>query len=181
MLSRDFKESISIEFVSMTGAIVAGFVLASSLNLLELVPSLFILIPGFLEIHGSISSSLASRLSAGLFLHVVKPNFKPQRIIIGNVIAGLVLSLIVSLFLGVVAYFFEFIFFNSANFKIILISLLASVIVSPILVLVTVASTIWFFRKGFDPNNIMGPYITTLGDIIGVMSLILAAVSVVPL
>jgi len=179
VLSRDFKESISIEVVSMTGAIAAGFVLASSLNLLELVPSLFILIPGFLEIQGSISSSVASRLTAGLFLGAVKPNFKAQRIIVGNIVAGIVLSLMVSLFLGLMAYLFEFLFFNTRGFTIIFISLLASAIASPIMILVTVVSSIWFFRKGFDPNNIMGPYITTLGDIVGVMSLIFAVVLVI--
>ncbi len=181
MLDKDLKESIPIEIVSMTGAIIAGFVLASGLNLLELIPGLLILLPGFLEVHGSISSSLASRLSAGLFLRIVKPNFKAQRIIIGNVIAGLILSFIVSLSLGLVAYFYEFLFFNSANSDVILISLLASAITSPIVILATVVSTIWFFRKGFDPNNIMGPYITTLGDFIGVMALILASVLVVAL
>ena len=179
VLSKDFKESIPIEIVSITGGVAAGFILAIGLNLLELIPSMLILIPGFLEINGSISSSLASRLAAGMFLGVVKPNFKTHRILVGNAIAGIALSLIVSLFLGLLAYFFEFIFFNTLNTKIIFISLLATMISSPIMILVTIIFSIWFFRKGYDPNNIMGPYITTLGDIIGIMSLILASIVVI--
>lgn len=172
MFDKDFRELISIEVISITGSIAAGLILAAWLNLLELVPSLLILIPGFLEMNGSISSSLASRLSAGLFLGVLKPNFKANRIIVGNVISGIVLSLIVSLFLGLFAYIFEFVFFNNINLKIIVVSVLASAIASPILILFTVVFTIWFFRRGYDPNNIMGPYITTLGDIIGVITLL---------
>ena len=179
MSSKDFRESISIETISITGAIAAGFILASGLKLIDSIPSLLILIPGFLGIHGSISTSIASRIAAGLFLGAIKPTFKPQRILVGNAVAGVILSLSLSLFLGIAAYSLEFLLSGKSSPQVIMISLMASVISSPIMITTTIIFSIWFFRKHFDPNNIMGPYMTTLGDIIGIIVLILIAIGVV--
>ena len=37
-----------------------------------------------------------------------------------------------------------------------------------------IGAVFWLFRHGLDPDDIMGPYITTIGDIIMVGSLYLA-------
>jgi cation transporter-like permease len=42
----------------------------------------------------------------------------------------------------------------------------------------TTRTVVWLWRHGHHPENIMGPYITTIGDIISVVSLILAVIIV---
>jgi cation transporter-like permease len=37
----------------------------------------------------------------------------------------------------------------------------------------TIYTTIWLFKHKFDPEDIMGPYVTTLGDIISILSIVL--------
>ncbi len=69
-----FKEILFSQIISIIGGLIAGTFLAVHTDQLLLVPGLFILLPGFLEMRGSISGTLSARLSSGLFLGVIKPN-----------------------------------------------------------------------------------------------------------
>ena len=171
VMHSEVREIISAEFVSISGAVVAGIVLAAMTDKLFLVPGLFVLLPGFLEMRGSISGSLASRLSSGLFLGALKPKIKNTKVLRGNVIASIVLALITSLVLGVMAYAVGFYIFGIASTKIIYIAVVAALLSNAVQIPLTIFTTFWFYRKGHDPNNIMGPYTTTAGDIISVLSL----------
>ncbi len=172
----EVKEIISAEFVSISGAVVAGIVLASMTGKLYLVPGLFILLPGFLEMRGSISGSLASRLSSGLFLDALKPKIKNTKVLRGNVVASIILALVTSLVLGAMAYAVGFYVFGIASTKIIYVAIIAALLSNAIQIPLTIFTTFWFFRKGHDPNNIMGPYTTTAGDIISILSLYIVVV-----
>lgn len=176
MVAKDVKEILPIEIISITGGLFAGAMLAFTVDKIYLVPGLLILLPGFLEMRGNISGSLSARLSAGLLLGALKPKIESSRILKGNVIASFALVVFVSLFLGVLAYLASYYFFGIANTKIIFISLLAAVLSNIIEIPLTIVTTFWLFRRGHDPNNIMGPYITTTGDIVSILSLLLAIV-----
>ena len=168
----DFREIVSAEFISITGGLMAGLILSFMLDKIYLVPGLFILIPGFLEMRGSLSGSMAARISSGLFLGVVKPRFS-DRIVKSNIIATVLLVILSSVILGVFAYISSSYFFRIENVKIIFVSVIAG-FVSILMTPVTVFTTMWLFRHGHDPNNIMGPYITTLGDLMSVVAFMIA-------
>ncbi len=176
IMHSEVREIISAEFISISGAVIAGIILASMTGKLYLVPGLFILLPGFLEMRGSISGSLASRLSSGLFLGALKPEMKRSKVLNGNVVASVVLALVTSIVLGLVAYAVGYYLFGIASTKIIYIAVIAALLSNAIQIPLTIATTFWFFRKGHDPNNIMGPYTTTAGDIISVLSLYIVVV-----
>ncbi len=173
----DFKEILSAELVSVTGGLLAGVMLSVFLDKIYLIPGLFILIPGFLEMRGSLGGSLASRISSGLFLGVVKPKFS-DRIVRSNILATVMLILISSLILGIFAYIASTYFFGIENVKIIFVSVIAGA-VSTVMTPINVYTTLWLFRHGHDPNNIMGPYITTLGDVMSVVAFMIAIWAVV--
>ncbi len=177
-LRQDFWDIMSAEIISVTGGLVAGFLLAFSINKLELVPGLFILLPGFLEMRGNISGTLSGRLSSGLFVGALRPRFEKNKILHGNIIASMVLVIAVSLVLGTVAFLASSYIFHVADARIILIALIAGVLSNVIEVPLTIAATFWLFRRGHDPNNIMGPYVTTTGDIISLVALMLAVIVV---
>lgn len=174
MLNKDFKEIAGTELVSMTGGVAAGFLLTFALDKLYLVPSLLILLPGFLEMRGNISGTLSARLTAGLYVGAMKNTSKRRRIIQGNLVASAVLVVILSLFLGVISYLISFAFFGINNTNIILIALAAGLLSNLMEIPITVLTTLWLFKKGHDPSNIMGPYITTVGDIVSIISLLIA-------
>ncbi len=168
-----FKEMFSSQIVSMIGGLIGGTILAVYTNKLILIPGMLILLPGFLEMRGNISGTFASRLSSGLFLGVIKPNRMQTKIIKGNLAASFLLAIFISLVLGVVAFLFNLIVFEMVIPKIILIPLIAGIIANAIEITLTLFTTFYLFKKGHDPNNIMGPFVTTTGDVTSILSLLL--------
>ena len=171
-MGNDFREILAVELISVSGGLLAGVALASMTNQIFLIPGLFILIPGFLEMRGSLGGSMAARLSSGLFLGVVRPKMS-DRTAKSNMLATAFLIMISSVILGIFAYLASSWFFGIENMKIIFISVIAGM-VSIIMTPLTVYTTMWVFRKGHDPNNIMGPYITTMGDVMSIVSFMIA-------
>jgi len=53
---------------------------------------------------------------------------------------------------------------------------IAGIIVNAIEIPLTLFTTFYLFRKGHDPNNIMGPFITSTGDVTSIISLLIALV-----
>ncbi len=176
IFDRGFKEILTSQIVSIIGGIIAGTVLAVYTDKILLIPGMLILLPGFLEMRGNISGTFASRLSSGLFLGVINPKKMHTKLVRGNVLASLLLAILVSLVLGVVAYFFSLLVFDVSTPKIILIPVFAGVLASLVEIPITLLATFFLFRKGHDPNNIMGPFVTSTGDVTSVLSLLVALV-----
>ena len=173
IFDRNFKEILSSQVVSIIGGLIAGIFLAMYTDKLLLIPGMLILLPGFLEMRGNISGAFASRLSSGLFLRVIKPNKVHTRIIKGNFLDSFLLAIFVSLALGVVAFLFNYIALNVISIKIILIPFIAGIIANAIEIPLAFFATVYLFKKGHDPNNIMGPFVTSTGDITSIVSLLI--------
>lgn len=173
-MNKEFLELSISEIVSVTGGILAGSLLAILTNKIFIIPGILVLMPGFLEMRGNIFGSLAARISTGLHLGTIDKNKRLSKPIIQNTIASSILSIIVGLILGLVAYIAINIFFKTDNISIIFVSFLAAIISTIILIPLTIESTLWLYRHNYDPNNIIGPYVTTLGDLVSIISLLLA-------
>jgi mgtE-like transporter len=174
MLHRDFREILTSELVSITGSLAGGLLLTFATDKIELIPGLLILLPGFLEMRGNISGSMAARLSSGLYVKALRPKFANSRILQGNVAASMVLVVALSFLLGLMAHYVALEFFGVYNPKIVWIAVLAGLLSNFIEVPLTIFMTFQLFRRGDDPNNVMGPYVTTTGDIISIVSLLIA-------
>lgn len=170
---REFEEILLIEFISVTGGVFAGALLAHFMDKIALVPGLLILLPGFLAMRGNIAGSLAARLGAALHLGLLEHRKRHWFMHVNNA-AAFTLGVIASVFLGLVAYAGTALFFRVSAPQIILVALIAGVIANIVMIPLTTRTAVWLFRRGHDPDNIMGPYITTLGDIVSVLSLIVA-------
>ncbi len=174
---RNFKDLFFSEIVSLLGGLIAGTVLAIYTDQILLIPGIFILLPGFLEMRGNISGSFASRLSSGLFLGVIKPKAKKfTSLIKGNIFASFFLAVMVSFALGVIAFFFNYFLLHTFTPKLLLIPVVAGIIANAIEIPLALFFTIYLFKKGHDPNNIMGPFLTSTGDITSVVALLAALV-----
>ncbi|MBI2148297.1 magnesium transporter [Candidatus Woesearchaeota archaeon] len=179
VIDKDFREIFTSEFISITGGLIAGVFLLGLANKLELIPGLFILLPGFLEMHGNIFGSLAARLGTLLNTKHIKPKFEHNKILLINILSSILLVLVVSLFLGVLATLLNYFIFKSYSLILIFVSLVAGIISLIIELPLTVLTTFWVFNNGYDPDDIMGPYVTTIGDIISVLSLFIVILVVI--
>ena len=173
IFDKDFKEILSSQLVSITGGLVAGTLLAAYTKKILFIPGMFILLPGFLEMRGNISGSFAARLSSGLFLGYIKPNQKNTKIIKGNMIASFALVVYISIMLGLIAFLCNLLIFKVFTPKIILVPIIAGIIANIIEIPLTLFVTMYLFKKKYDPNNIMGPFVSSTGDVTSILSLLL--------
>lgn len=173
-IRKDFTEILTVEIFAVIGGLAAGTMLAFYAGQIVLIPGILILIPGFLEMRGNISGTLSSRLTSGLYINAVKPHIKKNRILKGNVYAAILLVLVVAFCLGLVATLASYLILGLPDFRLIFIPVIAALISNAIEIPLTVATTFWLFRNGHDPNNIMGPYVTTMGDIVSTIALLIA-------
>ncbi|MCX8194257.1 MAG: magnesium transporter [Candidatus Pacearchaeota archaeon] len=171
---REFYEIFFSEMISITGGLVAGLILLNIRNSLEFVPALLILLPGFLELHGNLFGSLAARLSVALHLRKLKPKLNHSKIFTSNIMATVFLAFVVSVVLGLAAYFLTKLIFGISATNIIFISLIAMCFSLILEIPLTIFAVFWFFKKGVEPDDIMGPYVTTLADIISVITILIA-------
>lgn len=173
-LDRNFEEIFASQLVSIIGGLIAGTLIGVYKDELLLIPGLLIILPGFLELRGNVSGSMASRISSGLFLKVINPRKIKTHIIKGNVIASFLLAIIVSFALGILGLSFTYLVFHKLAWNLILIPVIAGIVANLIEVLITLLATFYLFKKGHDPNNIMGPFVTSTGDITSVLALLIA-------
>jgi mgtE-like transporter len=175
--SSTLKQSIIVLLLSSTTAVLAGLLLGYSRELLLLLPGMIILLPGALEMRGSIFAALGSRLSSNLHLGLVEKFEIKNKIIRNNIFASLALSLVLSVILGAFAYVVSpFLGMESISFNaFIFISVLAGLISGAFLLVMTFIVTFKSFNRGWDPDNIVAPIITTAGDFFTIPSLLLSA------
>lgn len=178
IIDKNFREIFFSQIVSIVGGLITGTILAVYVDKILIIPGIFIILPGFLEMRGNISGSLASRLTSGLFLGVIKLNKIKTKIIKGNLLASFSLVLFVSLILGLIAFLFNYLVLQIFTPAIILLPVVAGLIANAIEIPLTVFVTFYLFKKGHDPNNIMGPFVTSTGDITSIVSLLIALVMI---
>jgi len=174
-----FKEIFSTQIISIFGGLIVGVLLVIYTDNILLIPGMFVLIPGFLEMRGNISGSLAARLSSGLFLGFIKPGRMNTKTVKGNVLASFFLASVVSLTLGLVVFLLNYAIFGIFMPKVILIPFIAGIIANAIEIPLTLFFTFYIFKKGHDPNNIMGPFVTSTGDITSIVSLLIVVALII--
>ncbi len=167
---KDFFEIFLSQLLSITGGVIAGTFLLKLIDNIGFLSGFFILFPGLLEMHGNIYGSLSARLGNLLILGELK---NKKLFILENVKAVLFLSFIVSFILGLITYLFVYFVFGVDSKIIILISVLSSLFSSIFEIPLTIYFTFLVFKHNLDPEDIMGPYVTTFGDLISIISLIL--------
>ncbi|MCK5563029.1 magnesium transporter, partial [Candidatus Bathyarchaeota archaeon] len=180
-LRKMIKESFFSEVLSISGGTLAGLFLASSAmqNLLENFPGLLIMIPGFFGLRGNILGALSARIGTGLHTGLIEPKITLKGATAMNLIASLLLSTFVNTLIGFLTYFASIILgMNAVLWKLMAVGALSGALASIIVGPFTIILPIFVFRKGIDPDSVMGPLVTSVGDITAVICLFLAAILV---
>src|SRR3989344_9704472 len=122
---KNFHDILYSQLFSVAAGLLAGLALFSYKQELFLLPGLLILLPGFLEMRGSISGSFASRISSGLFVGVIRPQTHHlTKLFKGNIAASFVLAILVSLLLGIIAFIFNYFTLRVVTLQLIYIPLI---------------------------------------------------------
>ncbi|WP_435348106.1 magnesium transporter [Haloarchaeobius sp. HRN-SO-5] len=173
-----YREALPALAASVVGGLFAGVVLGGMRSELQQVPGLLVLVPALLATRGNVYGSLGARLATGLHQGLLEP-----RVDVGNerlrgaVAAAIANGLFVSVFAAVAVYVLLGLLSRdpASLATLVAISGLAGVF-SGIALSVAVVSVVFAgFRRGQNPDTLVGPVVTTTGDVFGMAFLLLAS------
>ena len=143
---------------------------------LETFPGLLVIIPGAIGMRGNIFGSFASRLSSNLHIGIISPKFEFSQDLNYNIFSSFVLTLVLSLFLGIIAKILCVLLHQPSMDLIdfILISIVAGIISNLIMLPITMFVSFKSFEHGWDPDNITSPIIAAFGDLFTLPAIILS-------
>jgi mgtE-like transporter len=170
-------QATPVVILTSIGELFAGSILGKMHERLDLIPGLIILVPAVMGLRGNIGTALGSRISTSLHLGLVGSRFSFNKFNLSNIGAGFLLSLTVSIIIGLFARFVCHIFGlpSIPLVNLLLIAILASAMASLVLIPFTVTLTYFAFNRRLDPDNIVAPIIGMVGDVITVAVVFLAA------
>ena len=173
------KQSLPLIIFCGLGAIVAGSTLGVMTDLLKEIPGLIVIIPAIIALRGNISTAFGSRLGSAYHLGVIDADNLWNEELKQNLIGSLMLSFVVSIIIGILAYVSSILMKVYPNpLKLLSIVLIAGIISGIILTLLTISIIYLVFKRGYDPDNITGPALATFGDIITMLCILGSAVFV---
>ena len=134
----------------------------------------------FIGMRGNIFGSFGSRLSTHLHIGTLSPEFKRSDILTENITSSIILTMVLSVLLGIIAKAVCIIFnFPSISlFDFVLISFIAGLISSIVMLPITMFISLKSFENGWDPDNITTPLIAAFGDFF-TLPAIVAAIHIV--
>ncbi|MDF1534439.1 MAG: magnesium transporter [Methanosarcinaceae archaeon] len=175
-VSSILREALPFEIIAIIGGVVAGLIFSGMTNELQLIPGLIVIAPAVLGMRGNVSCTLGSRLGSAIHMGLItRIDTNPE--LINNVSGSLLLGFILSIVLGILGHYVTLALgLESAGaLVLILIAVIAGVTSGIVLAVVAVLLALGMFRFGFDPDNVVTPAIATIGDIVSMFMLFVAA------
>lgn len=161
------KEGLISLLICAVGDLIAGVILGKMTFFIETFPGLLVVIPGAIGMRGNIFGSFASRLSTNLHIGLISPHFEFSEDLNYNIFSSFVLTLVLSIFLGIVGKIFCILLHYPSMELIdfILICTIAGIISNIIMLPITMFVSFKSFEHGWDPDNITSPIIAAFGDL----------------
>jgi len=172
-----YREALPALAASALGGLLAGVVLSGMRAELRSVSGLLVLVPALLATRGNVYGSLGARLSTGLHQGIVEPRFDLGEVRARRAVAAsLANGLLASAFAAAVAYaVLVGLGRPVAPLAVLLsIALLAGLLSGVTLAVAVVLVVFSGYRRGVDPDTLVGPIVTTTGDVFGIAFLLLA-------
>jgi mgtE-like transporter len=160
-----------------TGAgIVAGLVLGSISKTLELLPSLFILIPAAVGMKGTIFGAIGARLGTSNAAGLFEVTWQRGGVLYQNAFTGVITTFSSSLYLAALARLAALAFgYRSISFlDFVTISVVGGVLGSAVAMALTIGLSILSFRRGYDLDSVSTPIVTASGDMVTIPCLYIA-------
>jgi mgtE-like transporter len=169
------KESMPILTFCIGVEVLIGQVLNTNQSIMT-IPIILALIPVINGVGGNIGSILGARLASGLHTGIIDADFRGKELrknVVGTFILGLITFFILALAVYIIMPFIgvkvSIIGFN----RLIFIVLSAGILLILCLIMLSVVTALYSFKKGIDPDNSVTPIVTTSGDALGVICLLL--------
>lgn len=178
---RIFRQALPVLAVSLGAGLFAGTVLGTEAmrSGIESVPGILLLLPAFLATRGGVYGAMGARLSSGLHQGIIEPRFELSDRMRNAIVASFVNGMTISLFIGLLTWAVMRSVGQQADLvQLVLIMALAGLLSAVLMLSVLVTVLFVGYRRGLDPDNLIGPTVTTLGDVFGVLFLLVSIYAV---
>lgn len=167
-------QSLTILILCAVAGFISGSVLEGMKERFKLMPGLLTMVPPLVDLRGNVGCALGSRLGTALHLGTVSPRFSRNPELVGNALAAVLLSIVGSVTVGGISLLVRGSLGLSSHFLDLLgIALLSGTLAGVMITLLTILVAFSSFRRGWDPDTVTGPVMTTLGDIVTVFCIYL--------
>jgi mgtE-like transporter len=172
-----YREALPALVASLVGGLIAGVVLGGMRSELRAVPGLLVLVPALLATRGNVYGSLGARIATALHQGLVEPRLAAgDERLRAAAAASLANGLLASLFASVVAFaILTLLGQDVAPLPVLAgIALVAGLLSGVLLTAVVVTVVFAGYRRGHNPDTLVGPLVTTTGDVFGILFLLVA-------
>ncbi|MFB6101400.1 MAG: magnesium transporter [Haloplanus sp.] len=176
-----YREALPALGASLVGGLLAGVVLGGMRSDLRAVEGLLVLVPALLATRGNVYGSLGARLATGLHQGLIEPRVGAgDRRLWAAATAALANGVLTSLFAAAaVVVVLSTLGTPVAGLgRLLGIALVAGLLSGITLTVVVVTVVFAGYRRGHNPDTLVGPLVTTTGDVFGVLFLLIAVRSV---
>ncbi len=161
-------QGLPILLLLALGSLVTGVVFQRMIPLLRAFPGLIVIVPPLIGLRGNINASLGSRLGSAVHLGVIEPGAVWDPEVRQNVLGSLALSGMMPAVAAVLAWVASQLL-GLAMMPLgllILVATVAGLVSGAILAGITVGIVTLSYRYGLDPDNVTGPGLATVGDVL---------------
>jgi mgtE-like transporter len=176
-----FVQSLVALSVNSTTSLVAGLVLGAITGTLEDIPGLLVMIPAAIGLRGNIFSAFGNRLSTASHLGTLRFTTNPRSLLGQNVAATIVLTLVLSAAFAVLAKAVAAglgLTGTASVLTLTVVSVLGGLLASLVVLVASLGLALGARRFGWDLDNLVAPVVSTLGDVLTLPALWLAAFAV---
>lgn len=173
---RTIRHGLVALVVATAGNVVAGMSLGAISSTLQRVPGLLILLPAAVAMRGSIFGAMHSRLGTSIHAGLFEPTRKRGGALMQNLMSAAVLTVSMSLALGVLAKTVSIAFGvpSTTLSDLVVISmvggLLSSLVVGGLASVLSIAA----HNRSWDLDSVAPPLVTALGDMVTIPALFVA-------
>ena len=154
--------------------IFGGQILQGKQESLILFPIFLISIPVINSISGNIGSVLGARLASGLHVGYVTLSLKDKEMhdnLLISLLMGFITYFILAIVIYLVAAFGNLLTEDIALIKFIAIFILTGTFLISTVALASIITAFLSFKRGLDPDDMVAPVVTTVGDVMGIVFL----------
>ena len=168
------KQSLPVLLICLSIGISSGVFLQRADKTFDLFPLLLSLIPQVIAQGGSIGGIVGSRVSTALYLGSAKP-FVFGKEVVKNLTAGTIMGIVTGPLIGLVSIATGILTHTPPLpfYKVLVISSISLFSLSILMGIIAIYIAFFSFKVHLDPSNIVIPLITSIGDISGVLVLLL--------
>jgi len=170
------RHSLPLLIICIFIEIFAGQVLQWNQDaLITMFPIFLVSIPVINGVGGNIGSVLGARLASGLHVGYISLSLKDKEMH-DNLLTSILIGFISYLFLAILIYLI--VSFGGLQKGIhfmgfVTVVLGAGVLLVCVVSLASVLTAFWSFKKGLDPDDMVAPVVTAVGDVMGIVFLFL--------